>query len=359
LTRTYYDQLLQRGDLFEDIRHTADIQLQHQRGVSERTELIWGLGYRRSDFRLGGNQRIRVLHSKGTDAIYSGFGQIEHRPSNTLRATLGSKLEWNDVSGWEVQPSIRGIWFPSRSQQVWAAISRAVRTPSQGELNADIISVVLPPGTLGLGSSAFPVQTIGNPKQKSEVLVAYELGYRAQIDDRVSIDLSAFWNDYERLRRAVPIAPINLSQVVDNGSAGRGLGVEALVDVKALSWWRTTFSYSLFDFRERSPLAIANTEGLTPRHQWRVSSYMTLTKSAELDLTFYWVDDAEDLARAKIDRYTRLDARLGWRPAERLTLELIGQNLLDRQHLEANSLFSPEVNTEIERSVFARATWTL
>ena len=354
--QAYYDQLLQRDDLFEDIRHTADVQLQHRRGLGDRTELIWGLGYRRSDYRVGGKESIRLLHSKGADAIYSGFAQTEHRLSDAVRVTLGSKLEWNDISGWEIQPSIRSIWFASPSQQVWAAVSRAVRTPSQGELNADIVSFVVPPGTFGPSSPAVPVQTLGNPDQRSEVLIAYELGYRAQIDERVSIDVSAFWNDYESLREARAIPPLNLSQMLRNGSEGRGVGLEALVDFRALAWWRMTLAYSLFDFRESTDQPSANSRNLTPRHQWRVSSVMQLSKSLELDASYYWVDDAEDLALSPIDKYSRVDLRVAWQPTDAWSLELVGQNLLDRQHLETNSLFSQDVSTEIERSVFVRAT---
>jgi hypothetical protein len=46
----------------------------------------------------------------------------------------------------------------------------------------------------------------------------------------------------------------------------------------------------------------------------------------ELDFGVYFV---VDLNGQNISDYTRLDARLGWRPMEKLEISLVGQNLQD------------------------------
>jgi outer membrane receptor protein involved in Fe transport len=130
-----------------------------------------------------------------------------------------------------VQPTARAIWLPSPQQQVWTSVSRAVRTPSRGEREAMITPAVLPPGALFPDSPATPVQTIGSPRLGSEVVVAYELGYRRQFGERASLDLSAFWNDYENQVATRPVPPLGLSQLVTSraghlaGLRGGGPGI--------------------------------------------------------------------------------------------------------------------------------------
>jgi iron complex outermembrane receptor protein len=352
----YYDQLLNRGSLIQDVRHSTSLELQHRTPWATDNDVVWGLGYRRSDFRIDGNNRIQIGDATGTDVTYSGFGQIEHRLSDTVRLVGGSKLEWNDISGWEVQPTARALWLPSSQQQVWAGVSRAVRTPSRGEREGLITQAVIPPNALFLGSPATPVQTIGNPRLGSEVLIAYELGYRRQFGDRASLDVSAFWNDYENQVATRAIPPLGLSQLVTSRGHSRALGGEALVDVRALDWWRVSFGYSLFDLASGGGNGFSQ-EKVTPRHQGRISSYMKLPLDLELDSTLYLIDEAEDLTGTKLDRYARVDLRLGYRPGQHWLVELVAQNAFDRHHLESTSLFSPDTQTEVERAIFARVTW--
>lgn len=352
----YYDQLLNRGGLISDIRHSTSLELQHRTPWATDNDVVWGLGYRRSDFRIDGNNRIQINDDTGTDVTYSGFGQIEHRLSDTVRLVGGSKLEWNDISGWEVQPTARALWLPSNQQQVWAGVSRAVRTPSRGEQEGLITQTVIPPNALFMGSPATPVQTIGNPRLGSEVLIAYELGYRRQFGERASLDLSTFWNDYENQVATRGVPPLGLSQLVTSRGHGRALGGEALIDVRALDWWRLTFGYSLFDLASGGGNGFSQ-DKVTPRHQGRISSFMKLPLDLELDSTVYLVDDSEDLAGVKQDKYARVDLRLGYRPAPSWLVELVAQNAFDRHHLEATSLFSPDSQTEVERALFARVTW--
>src|SRR6202008_1727967 len=63
---------------------------------------------------------------------FSGFVQDE-LPVGTdrLHLTLGTKIEHNDYTGVEFQPSGRLAWTLTPRQLLWSAVSRAVRTPSR------------------------------------------------------------------------------------------------------------------------------------------------------------------------------------------------------------------------------------
>ena len=60
----------------------------------------------------------------------------------------------------------------------------------------------IPPG------SGTPVEVIlfGNPKFQTEHVVAYEAGFRAQPNTRLSIDVSTFFNHYDHLESLEPRA---------------------------------------------------------------------------------------------------------------------------------------------------------
>jgi len=73
-----------------------------------------------------------LLRLKRRTVIYSWFvqDQIGIAPGK-LSLILGSKFEHNNRSGFEVQPNGRLMWTPTMHQTVWAAVTRAVRTPSR------------------------------------------------------------------------------------------------------------------------------------------------------------------------------------------------------------------------------------
>src|SRR5258708_32051418 len=127
--------------------------------------------------------------------LYSAFVQDEILLRKNLSFTLGTKLEHNDYTGFEVEPDARLSWNVSSDQALWAAISRAVRTPSR--IDRDL-SEAAPP---------YLVVLKGGPNFKSETVIAYELGYRAQLNSRFTASISSFYNEYDHVRSA-SITPI-------------------------------------------------------------------------------------------------------------------------------------------------------
>ena len=64
-------------------------------------------------------------------------------------------------------------------------------------------------------------------------------------------------------------------------------------------------------------------------------------------------------AGRRVDPHWALDMRLGWKVRRDLELSIVGQNLLDRRHLEAINEPLPSIVNEIERGVYLRADWRL
>ena len=76
---------------------------------------------------------IDFLPHHQTDQIYSGFVQDAIPLGPNVSLAIGSKLEHNNYTGFEVQPDGRILWSRPPRQSFWAPISRAVRTPSRLE----------------------------------------------------------------------------------------------------------------------------------------------------------------------------------------------------------------------------------
>src|SRR5439155_26324828 len=95
----------------------------------------------------------------------------------------------------EIQPGARILWTPNEHHTLWGSVSRAVRTPSRAENDVILNRAVEPVPNLFLQSTI-----LGSDAFDSEKLLAYEVGYRSQLHPNVSVDLAAFYNDYDDLR---------------------------------------------------------------------------------------------------------------------------------------------------------------
>ncbi len=144
--------------------------------------------------------------------------------------TLGTKVEHNDYTGFEFEPSGRLQWDITPKQMIWAAVSRAVRTPSR--LDRDLFEPTyfnFPPATVaflkGLGFTLPSSALDGSTTFKSETLIAYELGYRAQLGDKLSGSVSTYYNDYGDIRSTTtgPVSSFGAPIVFQNNLEGRNL----------------------------------------------------------------------------------------------------------------------------------------
>ncbi|HKX30081.1 MAG TPA: TonB-dependent receptor [Blastocatellia bacterium] len=346
---------------------TIDFDFQHHLALKRRQDLIWGVGYRLIADQTNGNLGTPAQFTpKGRSfQIFSAFVQDELMLiKNRLRLTLGTKLEHNDYTGYEVQPSARLLWTPSARQTVWAAASRAVRTPARTQ-NSLRINATAFPGPDGL--IVFST-LIGSPDPQSEELRAYELGYRAQPSRKLSLDLAAFYNVYDRLVTFDPGPPffdtfgyphLTIPLRFGNLMNGRVYGAELSATADLTRRWRVRGGYSFLAAELNHKLAgqdqnVDLGENHSPKHQFQVHSYFKLPGRLELDNGLYYLTK---LSAQSIPGYTRLDLRLGWKMRESFELSFGAQNLLDDRHPEFNSLDSIVITSQAKRSFYGKATW--
>jgi len=345
--------------------NTIDFDLQHHFAWGDRQDIVWGLGYRLIEDRLEGGPLgpVEYIPPSRNGQIFSGFFQDDFTLiRDRLRLTVGSKLEDDEYAGWQVEPNVRLLWTPSETQTLWAAVSRAVRTPSQGEE-----SIVEPFSAFPTASGLPAVATVfGNPHLQSEKLLAYEAGYRVEPTKRVQLDIATFYNMYHDLQTddigtpffsALPVPRIVVPITFGNQMEGRTYGVEPSITWEATSFWKLTGSYSFLRMvlENNSGNLLGDNAGNSPAHEFQIRSYLNLPRNFQLDVAGYHVSS---LPAQSVRSYTRLDARFGWRPSESLEFSFGGQNLLGPRHMESVADDALTIPTQVKRTIYAKMTWT-
>ena len=290
--QAYYDRTNRDTPIFGEDRNTGDIDIQHRFAWGDTQKIIWGVGFRATHDDVKNTLNVSILPDNRTLTLYSAFVQDEISiVPERFRVTVGSKFEHNDFTGFEIQPSIRALWIPGHAQTIWASVSRAVRTPSVAENNIFLNPappVPLPPGLITI---------FGNGNFLTEELIAYEIGYRVQPINQLSVDLTAFYNDYDHLRSLEPTRPGPVSpSLVTNNLFGETYGTEISATAQVTNRWRLQGSYTYLEaqLHRRAGSRDARSEGVgegsSPRHQFFLRSLLDLGWNMQFDSTLRYVD---------------------------------------------------------------------
>ena len=371
--QSYVEQSNLDEQLVKERRTTFDIDFQNRIVFPSGHDVIWGAGYRRSQDKINtGDLFIELTPERRTFQIFSLFAhdEIELAPEK-WRLVLGSKFERNSYTGLDVQPNLRLLWTPTATNTLWAAASNAARTPSRAERDATVSLGVTPPGS-AQNPSPLPVVDVAVPNQalKSEKVLAFELGYRAQLASGFSIDIAAFHNTYKDLRSGTTIGPepvftgpipyIAYKIQTANALRATSHGLEIAADWHPETWWRLQGAYTYFRMNgERTGDPANDTsadliEGTVPRHQGSIRSSINVGSTQQFDA---WVRRVGALPYSQVSAYTALDLRYAWRVSRQLELSLVGQNLLSSQHTEFVSDLLPSKRLDVSRGAYARVRW--
>jgi iron complex outermembrane receptor protein len=356
-----------RDDQLLESRETFNIDFQHHISWGTRQDFVWGLGYWYSDSHSHGDLFVSLNPSSFGSDSFNSFVQDEITlVPNRFFLTVGTKLEHNYYTGFALMPSARATYELDPHNMVWAAVSRAERTPDATDESIRLDVAGFP----GPGGTPVLISVLGNPQLKNEGLIAYEFGYRTTVGKRLSFDLAAYYNDYSNQESTEPSTPflestpapahLVLPSTYENLISGETHGVEIAAHWKITDRW--TLSPG-FDFERihmhPSPLSqdtqtAPEIEGSSPHAQAQVRSHFELSQKWTWDASTYFVDR---LIAQNVPSYTRLDTGLSWRWKEGVSLSLVGQNLLRDHHLEFIDSTAASRSTEIKRSAYVKITW--
>ena len=345
-TLAYYDEARRsalNGGAF--VLDTYDLEIQHSFNLGSWNNIIWGAGDRiywyNITSRIAPDSSLLFIPNQRTLNLANLFAE-DHIPlGNRVELSLGLKLENDPYSGISPMPSGRLSWKVDDNDLVWAAVSRAVRSPTPFDTDVEE----------KLGAANF---LIGNPNFLPEDVTAYELGYRGQFLRQLSLSLSLYDDVYDDLK-SIEFTPTVFPLQWGNMMEGRVYGMETWVSYQAADWWRLSAGFTLqhedFKFRPgASQLLGLPQQGDDPHHQASLRSSMSLSDDINFDAD---LRDVGVLANPKVPEYVELNSRLGWRVSERLELSLSGFNLLHARHLE----YQTGSSDEVARSVFVETKW--
>jgi iron complex outermembrane recepter protein len=347
--QAYFDNFQRDTILNSERVKTSDIDFVYRFPLTDRQQITCGAGYRYIQDDLPTNDpNFGSFPTTRHYFVGSQFVQDEIEISpDKVQLILGCKLEQNSYTYFEYQPTIRAMYTPDRKHTFWGAVSRAVHTPTRIDQNMYIYSPYF--GT-----------TIGNPNEKSEALMAYELGYREQMTERFSWDLATFYNVYHDLRSTDEVIPFVLSQIGNGGDADT-YGAELAINYTVSERWKLSGQYTCLLMYTYGNTSLQG-DGHSPRNQFYVRSSWNVRENVDFDLMARYVDSLSYVdyftGALSCGNYIETDARLAWRPRKNLELALVGQNLLNAVHYE----FYPSSNVftqlnEVPRSVYGSLTW--
>jgi len=333
--------------VFTDI---IDLDIQYNFKPGCYHDVVCGVGYRNNkltlDWENSSNSTNPPTQHYETVGLFAQdtMTMVEDR----FYVTLGCKVEHNDFTGVEYQPSARAVFTPNEHQSIWMSVSRAVRVPSVIDRN---LTYTVVPGVYSI---------TGDMNANAEVLFAYEAGMRAQPVDWFYWDFAAYYNDYSQLIYTIPTG-VALNEQILNGGTGWSWGAELWATVEMNECWKLRSGYTFLNENRQLPGQTPGEGWFTlapntaPRNQYYLISSHNLNSCSDLDLIWRFNDSTQNGAHA-VPSYLEMDIRYAYRPWSDVELAVVGRNLFDNSHPELSSNAFP--STEVRREVFGSVSFT-
>lgn len=350
-----YDRVI--PTIFEESRDTYDLSLQHNLADWGPNRITVGTGVRLSRDETGGPPLVLVFEpADATRRTYSAFGQDE-LSFGSVSFVAGVKLEHNDFSGTEFQPSFRAGWSITDSWFTWASVARATRTPNRLDHDTGLVCSGVDTPIVGC-TGAGTVLAIGSKNFDSEKLIAYEWGLRTQPARTLVADLALFYNDYDDLRSSE--TGLRFGNLIE----AQAYGGELALAWEPLDWMTLNAFYGYIRIDARNDPSSTDTttvytlENGTGDQSVGLRLGLRPVEAITADAFLRYVDNLGTRSLTGTfgaGRYTELNLRLGWAATPFVELALVGENLLDRSHPETAA--AAATRSEIQRSLFGELTW--
>jgi iron complex outermembrane receptor protein len=243
---------------------------------------------------------------------------------------------------------------------VWAAVSRAVRTPSRRDL-----AITVNNSTTMTPRGRAIVQIVGNPDYEPEKMRSYEVGFRHGAG-RFSWDLAAYWSqyrDYGGLRSAGggfdPQFGLVTRLTPGNLARGRGLGTELAVNFDLTRKWRLNGAVTAYQSRLRVTDDLIRQSAqvmpdVFPRLQGRLMASYELGRRWQANAV--WYSSSDMLPVRAVKAHQRVDMNVQWRASEWGGASMGIQNVAGGKLYE----FRPEDGASFDpmgRALFVRWQW--
>jgi len=360
--QVYYDRVDQRDSSVAYHLNTYDIDFHQRFELMPGHEIVYGGGA-----RLQGDYIDRTPLNTGLVSPRSfDFYLLNTFVQDTiaivpdrLHLILGTKLEYNAFTQFEFDPTARLLWTPSDKTSLWAAVSRATRTPSRLQHDSTIAAPI------DIGGGQIATLSILGSGLDSENLVAYEAGARHSFSSTLTADASIFANKYNDLIAEVSSPPVfgpaGLTIPIrwTNIGTAETYGTEVAANWQVTHSWRLNGSYSfLLVYRhhgdEQLTLSEESVEQSTPKQMFQIHSYYDITRHLQLNASVFYVDSAVSDSDTPIPSDIRGDLNVVWTPKPDLELSVGIQNAFDPSHPETGGQMG---TAQVDRAIYGQLNY--
>jgi iron complex outermembrane receptor protein len=334
--QSYYDWYKTDATLVRNSLSTIDNEAQLNLSAGEH-EIVAGAGVRTTKDRFVNDLNPFELNPESRRLwVYNAFAQDRFSLTPELSLIGGVKLEKTSFVGWQVLPNVRLAYQPNARTLFWAAVSKAVRTPSRIDRQLEFLPILAP-------STDFV----------AEKLVALEAGYRGEPASWLSLSINVFYNFYDDLRTTEFLDGQTIPIELLNGRKGTTWGVEAWGKAQVTPWWRlslgaTTLHKDLHVIDDRVDLQPRNSLGADPKWQAVASSDMDLSPRLKLTLDARAVGPLD--LPPDVDGYVEAGGQLSYDLTDSVELFVAGRNLIHRTHRENGDAGSAQL---ARRTIYA------
>ncbi|MFQ5430329.1 MAG: TonB-dependent receptor plug domain-containing protein [Phycisphaerae bacterium] len=317
---------------------------------AEKHTLTWGVDGRADLLDASNADPFMLSKSFVSTGIIGLFLQDDWRFAPRWVLGLGGRVDYEFYGGF--QPSARAslAYELSDDAMVYGAVSRAFHMPTAA---GRFLSIPLLSGIS---------RVTANRDFDPTTLLAYEVGYRGKLFDRLDTGINLFWHQYDEVTTISPgLGPPGLIQNrFDNrsGSASLfGAELEARYKVSDKLTLLGNYTYQQLKWNVSEPFT--ERDYITPpKHKAMLGARYAVTDDLHLASHLYFVDavkapnPSNPFLSRRIDPYLRLDLRAEYELWNDQASFSVGvRNLLDSGHFEGSTLFMNDA--ESPRMVFA------
>lgn len=370
-------------DAFEESHTRFDIDYQGRYTIADH-DLLWGASHRTVADEVWSRYVVDVARDEFTQHTSGVFFHDNWTLiPDKVQLGLGARWDYTNLGGSTVSPNATLMWTPSRTDTLWAKYSRAPRMPARAEYDVSMYTGYQPPNLALPFPFNLPVifrAQPGSRKLRHETMEGLELGYRSQLAQQLSVDLSVYRYRYSDVvsstlgsQSVLVYNPLVMLAVqnLDRCNCGNGWlsGAELSVDGIVSASWRLQLSYTWTQVAmdaSSNPLAEAqgrNIERATARHVVSLRSQWNPSERQQFDA---WVRGSSGFYRTlspyttetRVPGYLTLDLRYAYKVTNDLELSLVGRDLVGPRRIEFVTDYVPATPVVIAPAVLLSARWT-
>ncbi|UCD58022.1 MAG: TonB-dependent receptor [Candidatus Hydrogenedentota bacterium] len=321
------------------VNNVFDLEMQHTFSPWEKHTITWGANYRHN--RVTSHE---IIGNDEQEDLFSLFIQDQYAMLDDMTLTAGVRFDSHPLTGVHFSPRASLVYQPWQNHTFRASVAHAFRNPSFVESYLDL--------------SIGPVIATGNRDLDAEEITSFELGYQTRLlENKLQLRVDAFYNnldeiiEFRNVNFLPPLSPLP-PIVFDYENEGRAdaYGGEASLEYHFSDRISCYINYSYQELKARSDGVQfqLNEDGelidSSPRHKINAGLYAEAENglNGSVDLNFvdeveigFFDPDTTIPTEVKLDDYTRVDVRIGYRfPRRDIEASLIVQNALDDSHRE-------------------------